>query len=235
MTVAATLALGYQAQATVSPIGTVTNTSKINVSITMKTNLFSSNGDLEKQTLKSAKINNKYLLDLFAQWASIEQSTTVTWPDGARLVTGWDAEWNGDVLVVDKTGTNVLYDATATDGNSTHYFEYYNDYFDDGAFTYNYLDASPGFYNYVDYDSGEFYLYDDDYYLDYTYLWGYYTPYTIHFNENWDVDGNYLKWSESGKFAVFGTDADFLDNQTTWNGSIQENGHGVGVNNYWGD
>ncbi len=86
-------------------IGTVTNFSKLNISLVITTNIYTSNGNKEITTAKSVKLTNKQFLDLFAAWAG------TTWPSGAQLVQGWDEEWDGDVLVVDKTGTNVLYDA----------------------------------------------------------------------------------------------------------------------------
>jgi len=46
----------------------------------------------------------------------------------AQLVVGWSQGWNGDVLVVDKTGTNVLFDAN---------------YSSDAYFVVNFFGAAP--------------------------------------------------------------------------------------------
>ena len=98
------------------------------------------------------KITDKQLLELFAHWDG-----DITWPSGAHLVQGWDEEWDGDVLVVDKSGKNVLFDVNV---DPDHFFII--DIFDaDGASGYTESDSAPGSYTQTSFNSGHFELFDD--------------------------------------------------------------------------
>src|SRR5581483_2444461 len=112
MAVAATLALGFQAQA---QIGTTVSHSKLNVSLVVTTNKYdgsyiTNNSSYFYKTAK-AKITNKLILDLMANWTNADR-TVEPWKS-AQLVLGYD--WDNHILVVDKTGTNVLFDCDAAD------------------------------------------------------------------------------------------------------------------------
>jgi hypothetical protein len=224
--VAAALALGaFSAKAS---IGIVTNYSKLTVSGLVTTNVYSASGNLEKWTAKTAKFGNKQLLDLFAHWDG------TTWPTGAQLVVGWDSIWDGDVLVVDKTGTNVLYDASTGSGSGAAYF--YVDFDDEeGCYSEAYLDASPGYESWTEQYTADFELYDDDYYLPYTYFSAY-GGNAQKFKQSWDANGNYTTWSDS-ESAVFPNNGDqyWLDfgSETTVSGKIGASGKGKGMNWYW--
>ncbi len=138
---AATLILGaFSAKAT-PYIGTVTSFSKLNILLVITTNGTSVfNGHATKYPTGTVKITNKQLLDLFAEWDN------TTWPAGAQLVQGWDEQWDGHVLVVDKTGNNVLYDAIGDD--SSHYFEINIDTYS-GSYSGTDDDSDPGTYSIV--------------------------------------------------------------------------------------
>ena len=87
-------------------IGQTLDTSTLNISLTISTNNFTETETSVKETIKSSKMVTKDLLNLF----QTPDFADTTFPPGSKIVTGWD--WHGDVLVVDKTGTNVLFDAT---------------------------------------------------------------------------------------------------------------------------
>jgi hypothetical protein len=202
LVLSAAAALGFcalQAQALASISTTVYN-SDLSVAITVFTN--KATVDLSTNTthsgVVSGKIGNKQLLDLFAAWAGADR-TTQPWKS-AKLVVGWDHEY--DILVVDKTGTNVLYDATSTGNDS---IGFYVDFFDEyGAGDWTEKTGTSGYYTVDDTDSADWYLYDEDVTLPYTYLWGNgfnhqitstsYTPTSAH-------------WSDS-EHAVFGPQGD---------------------------
>lgn len=219
----AALALGaYSAKAGI--VLTTSYYSKLNVSLTITTNCVNVwNGNVEKFTTKTVKIGNKELLTLFAHWAS------TTWPAGAQLVVGWD--WDSDVLVVDKTGTNVLYDTIGDyNGAYTHFF-YLHPFADIGAGTGNRVNADPGSETVSSLNGASFELYDD-YYLPYTELEGYGGS-RQSFKQTWDVHDNPLKWSdtESATFPNQGDEYWFdSSSNTTISGSISASGHGIGYN-----
>jgi hypothetical protein len=160
-TVAAAFTLcASSAKAGTPGIGMTTNFTPLNVSITVITDgVEKVTSSADTYPVGQAKINNSYLLTLFGHWAG------TNWPSGAKLVIGWDEPWTGDVLVVDKTGTNVLYNASTNEDN---YF--YVDYLDyEGAGTWKYSSTDT----YTEYNLGYFELYDDDVYLPYTFFYGY--------------------------------------------------------------
>lgn len=205
MAVGATLALGYQAQAS---IGTTTSYEKLNVSLTVTTNAAETdNGNTYHITTHKAKITNKDLLNLFAHWS--ENDRTVEPWKSAQLVMAWD--WEQNVLVVDKTGTNVLYNASSDYGDTdTHYFilDYYND---QGAINESGSDSTDA-YNYTQWNNGSFQILDDNFYLDYTDLFGNGSA-TDTYSQNADES----KWHESFDFNADGADV-WLNDFGGWDG-----------------
>jgi hypothetical protein len=229
LAVAAAVALGaYSAQAVHL---VTTNYSKLNVSLIITTNdAVVISGTTHKYSTSTTKIGNKQLLDLFAHWDSITLGYSTNWPVGAQLVVGWNYPGSGtnDVLVVDKTGTNILYDASAA---TSHYCTV--DFFDDmGAAKGTYVEALPGSKKLTSYNGASFYLYDDDYYLDFTGL-DLYGGSQQTFSQTWDVHNNGLKWSdkESAKFLDQG-DEYYLNfgDEITVSGSVSASGKGKGYN-----
>jgi len=208
--------------------GSTTRNSKLNVSLTIVTNkaeVFNTNNGAWNRSIQSLKLGNKQLLDLFANWAEATR-TNEPWKS-AQLVIGWD--WGYSVLVVDKTGTNVLFNASAGHPESSHYF--YVDFWDEyGVGNESGVDANPGNYKVIDTDTAYFELYDNDYYLPYTYLWGY-GGNMQDFKQSWN--GESANWSDS-ETAVFSYNGDqnYLDgpSRTTSYGTITASGNGTGYN-----
>lgn len=219
---AATLVLGISsARAT---IGVTTNYSRLNVTGMIITNVSTTivKGNTYIYRVGKTKFGNKQLLELFGNWDG------TTWPTGAKLVLGWD--WSGDVLVVDKTGTNVLFDATSNGTGA--YFDLYGDEYS-GAYSERYVDAVPGSDAYTYYNGSYFELYDDNTYLPYTYFWNYGSS-TERFRIAWDASDNYTKWSDH-QTMMFPAQADqsFMNNSdTTVSARASSNGKGNGDNSY---
>ena len=165
---------------------------------------------------------------MFAHWDSADR-TIQPWKS-AQLVIGWD--WDYDVLVVDKTGTNVLFDASAGYHYAYDYY-FYVDFFDAyGAGTETYVAADPGSETVKSFNSAYFELYDVYYYLPYTDLSAEGGS-TQSFKQTWDVNDDPLKWSdtETANFLYSG-DNYFLDvgMRTTVSGRISTSGHGKDYN-----
>ncbi len=210
-------------------ISTTTQNSPLNFSATITTNTPEKvSGNSWHRGVKSAKIGNKQLLDLFAGWAGADR-TVGPWKT-AKLVVAWD--WSNDVLVVDKTGTNVLFDATADrNATETHYF--YVDFWDEyGVGDESGVDNKPGHYSVTDKGTAYFELYDDNYYLPYTDLWSDGGSKQV-FNQTWDASHVYKNWkdTESATFP-FNGDQSFLGtgSDVTTTATVSASGHGKGQN-----
>lgn len=219
---AATFVLGVHS--TGAAIGTTTYCSKLAVAATVSTNSAGvSTGVSWKYPVKTVKFGNKQLLDLFAAWYGADR-TVDPWKS-AQLVVGWD--WNNDVLVVDKTGTNVLMDANY---NVDTYFIV--DFFDYYGVGNSYGKTShPGYWAVTDSDSADFELFDD-LYPHYTDLWGDGGNKQV-FKQSWDANGSYTTWSdsESATFPYNGNQYlfDWGSNATT-TAKITAKGSGKGEN-----
>ena len=211
-------------------IGTTTHYSTLNVALTItQTGGGKVSGQKYSYSTSKLRITNKFLLTVFQGWAGF------IFPKGARLEIGWDAPWTGDVLVVDKTGTNVLFDATTTGNDSIYFFVDYFAYY--GAYKENGVDANPGWYSYTDYNGGDFALYDNNYFLPYTYLWSEGAS-TVSYSEKWDKSGNYTGWKAKTSFQSNGQGGQYFLNSgsdTTTKGTINASGSGKDDNNSFFD
>jgi hypothetical protein len=218
---AAALAFSTSSATAVTSIGLVTNYSVLNISLTIKTNVYSYNSStsVEKYTVGSKKFVTKDLMNLLAG----PDFHDAAFPAGAKLVQGWDAPWDGDVLVV--LGTNVLYNASA----GSYYVRIYWDEYS-GTYAENYKDTSPGYYDITDYNTGYFEIYDDDYsYFD---LYGY-GPATATYKQNWNADV-YTGWSQNANMTPSYGDNYFGDSSEGFtSGTITTSGSGKGVPYYW--
>lgn len=226
MAIAATLALNHSAKASAS-IGTTTAHSAFNAAIVVVTNApsFVQNGNTIYK-VANAKIGNKELLNLFAAWDE------TTWPTGAKLVVGWD--WDGDILVVDSTGTNVLFDADWED-----YAYFYIDWDDeDGAKQAVYNGANPGYDYWTELEASDWILYSDVGSAPYIYLWGD-GGNVQSFQQSWDANGNWKSWTESETLTFpFQGDQYFIDSswsRTSTKATFTTVGGGTGVNPFWYD
>ena len=209
-------------------IGITTNFSALSVSFVVITNGPEvSSGNTETGIIGKSTINNTFLLNLFAHWDN------TNWPAGSKLEIGWDTNsWNGDVIVADKTGTNVLYDASVGTNN---FFAV--DYFEDPGADYNRATLSGtnsfSMLTYTDYDDGACELYDDGVYLPYTdlYLFG---GTTVTFTQSWTTQGVPTTWHATTDLtAAYNANMYFLGySETTVSGTVNANGSGKGINNY---
>ena len=221
------------ARGTEPPTRLVTNSTPLTVSITVITNApekYTTNATTHIVTdnfsIGKVTINNAYLLSLFGHWAK------TNWPTGAKLVVGWDeAVWSGDVLVVDKSGTNVLFDASA---NPTNYFAV-TYFYGQGAQTYKDVEANPGSDSYTVYDEGYFILYDDNVYLPFTNLVGYGAA-TTTFTQNWNAQNVDTTWKVTSDLtAGYNCSGDvFMDMEpVTVSGTANTSGGGKGDNQFF--
>lgn len=214
-------------------IGVTTNYSKLSVSITVSTNsAMIVSGNAWEFPVKTIRFGNKQLLNWFAGWDGADR-TSEPWRS-AQLAIGWD--WGGDVLVVDKTGTNVLFDAMGDHDEEvpTHFF-YVDFWYQTGANRSSGVYGANGSYAVVETGTAHFELYDQDYYLPYTDL-SCYGGNRQNFKQSWDANGAYTNWSdsESAKFPYNGNQV-FLNggpviNGTTATATISAVGKGKGGN-----
>jgi hypothetical protein len=216
-------------------IGTVTNYSKLTVSITVTTNGTGvTKGHVTRYPVGSAKFTDKTLLALFAtaNWAN------TTFPAGAQLVIGWESPWDGAVLVVDKTGTNVLYNASdeTTSAGGDEIFQIYTEY--DGDYTETYDDAGDAAPGYDTWNESYAYyveLYDGLAPAGITDIYSEYSSGKQQFTQRWgSADFNYTTWSDSESIDLqMGGGQEFEGNSDgSVSGSINFAGHGVGENSW---
>jgi hypothetical protein len=203
-----------------TPIGIVTNFSTLSVALTIQTNVESTNKLTITFKIKSAGLANKNILTLLQN----PEFANETFPKGAQLVVGWDEEWNGAVLVVDKTGTNVLYKATTGNQNATFVVNFF-DYVGTWSETFN--GANPGSEQYDVYNNGYFELYDTNQDIE---VWAYGAS-TEKFDLNWNKEGINTTWSDTESYdpqmaavTFEGANAD-----ATVSGTIKASGHGTGT------
>ncbi len=224
------VALAFGASSAKAGIGIVTNYSTVNFNITVSTNIYKSTSTGYTYTISKKKLVTKDVLAIL-QGVDFYNGT---FPAGSMLVVGWDSEWDGDVLVVDKTGTNVLYNCD-NGGNSGSAYLYADFFYEDGTYSETEDNVDPGHYNYTYYNSGEFGLYDDTttQTADNLYLWTDYNPATISYTGNWDKNGHDTTWSSSSSMTLGGGDQDINGvTEATLSGTITTSGHGKGYANY---
>ena len=154
---------------------------------------------MTKYLTGTVKMTNKQLLELFAAWSG------KTFPDGAQLVQGWDEAWDGHVLVVDKTGTNVLYDAYG-DG-STLSFKFICAIYS-GSYSGTTPDSAPGTTSYVESNFGNVELIDKVSTLAGTDISAF-GACAEKFSNIWNSDEVVTKWSDSEKFTATYADTVF--------------------------
>src|SRR6267142_1544869 len=142
LTAIAAFMLAYNAKSA-DVVGTTTQFSKVNVALTVETNKPEVvAGNTLKDTTAKAKINNKVLLQMFADWTGNDWET-----NGAQLIFDWETY---QLAVADKTGSNILFYAGNGVTNGTVQAFCTLDWFDDGglfdfgAFTETRSTVNPG-------------------------------------------------------------------------------------------
>ena len=206
-------------------IGIVTNFDVLTLTLTVRTNP----PPIIRVSTKVFQINTvrlatKDILNLLqtAQFADTK------FPSGSRLVLGWDEPWNGHVLVVDSTSTNVLFDAGATNLN----YVTVNFFAEPGAFSGTSGLANPGSQSFTLFNNAMFALYDsttgDTNIL--TYLSGA-GPCRQTYRLSWDKNGNPTTWSDNQNFSGVNGGRQVLNGVPygTISGTITGRGSGSGA------
>jgi len=205
----------------------VTNYSVISFALTITTNEpIIEKGTTETRKIGSAKFATKDLLNLLAG----SDFAHTNWPTGAQVVIGWDQPWESHVLVVDKSGSNVLYDVTG--GNTTNANFEINFFKELGAESGTANLAPKGGENFTAYNNGFFDIYDQSNGLS---IWGY-GPSTESFSISWATNSTSsnqsvnTKWSDSATFKPQNGDQS-INGTTggTMSGTITAKGHGNGT------
>jgi hypothetical protein len=188
LTIALTAAaLTFCATSAKAGIGITTNYDTVTFSAILSTNADEASGDV----LKSQTFVNKNLLSLLTN----SDFAGFAFPTGAKLELGWDGSWAGHVLVTDKTGTNVLYDATYNYGEFDVATVVINPWNKTGTFSSKETENGGSL---VWYNDGSFELMDQnaDIYITGT------GPATEHFSDK-SVSAN-LTWTDSQTFSMYG-------------------------------
>lgn len=221
LAVTAAVALCSSAKA---QVGTSLDNLALSVNLTVRTNNpVHDNGASRVYTTRVVKITNKNLLSLFETWAAADVAssnapvgTVTSFPVGARLVFSYSESFYSKVLVVDKTGTNVLYVVPSQNSDLGHYFQldFYDE--DNGAFTEVHSDSTST-YNETDYAGGYYEIYDNSANID---LWGYGPSFDVYsFNSKSSV------YQETDRFNAYESSNTLLGNEATTSGAIVASGH----------
>lgn len=223
MAVAVAVLCTLQARAyTNTVIGTVADYSTMTIALTIKTNFETCTATCNKYQFASVKLATKDVLNLLAGPAF----ANTTWPAGAKLVAGWDILWNGDVLVVDSTGSNVLYDASAGAGTGGASYLSLNPFFEFGPKTGTSPVTNPGTESYTWANNGNFHLVV--YSTSMTILHGTGSC-TEKFSQKWDASGNPTTWTDTEVYSQNESDQILQGNGSAeLSGTITLSGRGSG-------
>lgn len=222
--------LAFYATDAKAGIGIVTNYDTVALSVTIITNglLEPINGGY-KASIGEMKLVTKDFLNLLTN----SDFAGTNFPAGAKMVLGWDTNWDGDVLVVDKTGTNVLYDATSNNGNKTNATISIYPF---GTGIQRFIWKESGSYTLTEQHTGNFFFIDRGSQMQiFANANG---PCTDHFSWKVISSDNTDLWSDSQDFTLYGF---YSESFTPWyppllippvfgtvNGSIKLSGHGEG-------
>ena len=236
--------------------GVATNTSKFTAALVVMTNktvVVNSSSNLFVNGIGKAKVTNKQLMSLFANWMSI-----TNWPVGAHLAFDWNSY---QVVVVDASGTNVLMyclddfktgtgDITTNitihtfthgkkAGTSVTNITYVTNFVDGrflqvdwfhapGATAESALTTSPGSDKFVAWNGAYFRIHDNVGNTDVTCLGGDLQA----FSQTWDANTNGVAWKdiEVGKFNYYGGQKVLGTIDCTVGGVMSASGTGKGFN-----
>jgi hypothetical protein len=215
-------ALGAQAS-----IGITTNYTPLNVSFIITTNGPTiTNGTVITHSFGKLTWNNATLLNIFAHWAN------TNWPAGSKLVIGWDEPWVGAPLVVDKSGTNVLYDTYDTGKDDCSFYIEFG--YDFGPYTQKAETKNPGSKTETYHVIATFDFSDPGVYLPDTSLSGIGEE-TITYTQNWDKNHNFTTWSQKINIApIIAPQLKYLDKEyDEMTGSFESSGSGKGESYFY--
>jgi len=233
ITVAVTLALAHGAVAA-DVVGTSTQFSKLTVALTVSTNgVQMERGNSTVNTIGKAKIDNKALLQMLANWSG---NSISNWnAAGAQLIYDWDTV---QPAVADRTGTNILLYTGSSNpiisGTQTSYFDidWFNNF---GPFTRTFSNMNPGTDTFSDnFDLGYFHLVHNDT-ADSTAQIdiGANGPKVEKYTQTWDVNHTFLHWTDSEQFKPAGAGEIMNGEQDgAVSGEIDANGSGSGRNTF---
>jgi hypothetical protein len=220
---AATLAAGvYSAKATAPSV--TTNYLKLSFSITINQQVLSDtnkNGDGKTfvWTTKTMKVGNKELLSLLSEAAK------TTWTN-AQLEYDFNSE---QVVVADKTGTNILAYCNPIINDGTNYaYLSFDPYNHDGPFTETLVDAAPGSIKYTENYKGELAVYySTNLYtmVSFSYASG---KNVDTFSQKWDSN-NFGAWNESFTFTPTSNGTVDNVNEAQLTGKVTGKGKGSAV------
>jgi hypothetical protein len=235
-TVAAAAALAFCAPSTraVTPITTTTNDIILSLSLTLITNgggFFISETNFSN-TVGKEKLTTKDLLQLLGGGNGF---STNTFSSGDQVAIAYDFPWNGHVVVVDKTGTNVLFDATKNNNNTNATLAI--NLFAGDAFTESdkVEFKAGGSMTFVTYAGGTFTLFDKTNSININITGSGPSPvkFTQKLNSGTQFSTNqFASWTDSADFNFFGATDELWNQGATINGTLTGKGSGKGLNGF---
>jgi hypothetical protein len=220
------------------PITTTANDIILSLTMTVYTNGgFGDSLTNFTATVGQTKFTTKNLLQLLGGGNGF---STETFSNGDQIAIAYDFPWNGDVVVVDKTGTNVLFDATKNLGNTnaTLAISLLNG---DGV-EYRKVDIKAGgIMSFTTYYGGTFTLQDYTNNIDFNLTAS--GPSTFKFTQTliggkeYSATNMYASWNDSVTFNFFGANNESVDDHAyvTISGTITGKSNGKGENGYMVD
>jgi hypothetical protein len=212
-----------------------TNYDALNITATVGTNIATHpTVDIYVYAVHKFTLNNAAILSMLEghDWHN------AAFPAGAKLVVSWDAGHNvyhgnaGDILVVDKTGTNVLYDASvvswSVSGNASMTVNFFEE---KGDYNEKINDGNPGYHDFTMFNNTEFEIYDDGTSYVEIYTTG---PSTETSTQDWNKHGDFTSWTDSEQTTTSGADQS-VDGYSgaTITVKISASGHGPGVGGWY--
>jgi hypothetical protein len=227
---AAAVALAFSSSSQAA-ILTTTNDMILTVSLTLSTNneeLISESNIVLK--VSSVKLANKDLLTLLGGNGFNNEAFS----SSDQIAIAFDSPWDGDVVVVDKTGTNVLFDATKNNGNTNSTLAI-NLRHEEGTLNVDYSFKPSGSEVATFYNNGSFTLLDRTNNLSITGN----GPSTIKFTQNLNSTKEFSTnpfgaWNDSATFDFSGAGTGENVNGfegATISGTVTGHGTGKGLNN----
>jgi len=224
-----------------------TNYDVLNITATIQTNeVTNPKPGVTLYTIHTVALDNATILSMLEgpDW------NDGTFPTGSKLVVSWDAGENvsngeaGDILVVDKTGTFVLYDASETlwseSGLASMTVNFFGEY---GAYKANLNTNSVGSFDFTIFNNTSFEINDGEnttnLFIDTT------GPSTEIYTQGWKtfnlgdiLASDFTSWSDSVRADTYGAGTNVVvnnSNSSTVTVKISASGHGKGLGGYFYD